>query len=139
MEIIFSILLSFFVFLAYSETIHIKLSAVYHEFGIMSEFCMQNTYNVLYNIICISLFLWLTPCPIDTLPKFGFLPQNTVAVISACIFVVHCKEHIFIILCNFPFFKSLVLHMKHHIFWSICHTGSQKNFILLSFCYSVGH
>jgi hypothetical protein len=56
-EIIFSILLSFLVFPAYSEMIHIKLSAVYYKFGMMSEFCMQNTYNVLYNIICISLFL----------------------------------------------------------------------------------
>jgi uncharacterized membrane protein len=48
-EIISSILLSFLVFLAYSEMIHIKLSAAYYEFGIMSEFCMQNTYNALYN------------------------------------------------------------------------------------------
>ena len=56
MEIIFSILLSLLVFLAYSEMINIKLSAVYYEFG-MSEFCMQNTDNALYNILCISIFL----------------------------------------------------------------------------------
>ena len=48
MEITFSTLLSFLVFLAYSEMIHIKLSAVHYEFGIMSEFCMQNTYNTLH-------------------------------------------------------------------------------------------
>ena len=69
----------------------------------------------------------------------GLLSKNTVAVTSGCIFVVHCNEHTFMILCNFPFFQSLVLHMKHHIFWSICHTGSQTNFILLSFCYSAVH
>jgi len=58
-EIIFSILLSFLVFLAYSKTIHIKSSAVYYEFGIASEFCMQNTYNALYNVLGIYLFIYL--------------------------------------------------------------------------------
>jgi len=38
--------------------IHIKLPAVYYAFS-MSEFCMQNTYNTLYCILCITLFLWL--------------------------------------------------------------------------------
>ena len=51
MEIIFSILLSFLVFLAYSEMMHMKLSAVYYEIGIMSEFCTQNTYNTSYFLI----------------------------------------------------------------------------------------
>jgi hypothetical protein len=37
-EMIFSTLLSFLVLLAYSEMIHIKLSAVYYKFGIMLNF-----------------------------------------------------------------------------------------------------
>jgi hypothetical protein len=55
-EIILSILLSFLVFLAYLQLINVQLSAIYYEFGIMSEFCMQKTYNTLYCILCISLF-----------------------------------------------------------------------------------
>jgi len=38
MKMIFSISLSFLVLLAYSEMIHIKLSAVYYKFGIMLNF-----------------------------------------------------------------------------------------------------
>jgi len=30
--------------------------------------------------------------------------------------VVQRNEHIFMILCNFSFFQSLVLHMKYHFF-----------------------
>jgi hypothetical protein len=52
-EIILSILLSFLVFLTYSEMIHIKLSAVRYAFG-MSEFCMQNTY-----LTCTAYFVFL--------------------------------------------------------------------------------
>jgi len=102
-EIIFSILLSFLVFLAYSEMIHIKLSAIYYESGVMSEFCMQNTSNTTYCIRCISLFLLLTPCPIGTLPKFGFIITTSLTK--------HCDRDLCMHLCTrwHPKFSRLVL------------------------------
>jgi hypothetical protein len=75
-EIIVSILF-FLVFLAFSEMNNIQLSAAYYEFGIMSEFCVQNTYNTLNCALCISLFLGRTPCPLVTLSMFGFIIRTS--------------------------------------------------------------
>jgi CDP-diglyceride synthetase len=119
-EMIFSILLSFLVLLAYSEMIYIKLSAVYYKFGIMLNFVCKilptlRTACFVFLYIYDSLHVIQSHC-LSLVLLLRLLTQNTVAVTSAYNYVLHCNERIFMILCNFSFSQSLVLQTKHHFF-----------------------